>query len=134
SAWQQRRGFYLALAATWLLLAYLVLSSGGTRGTAAGLGLGMSSWSYALKQCEAILLYLKLTVWPHPLVVYYGSGVISRLVEVGWQFTLIVVAAAATLLALWRRPILGFVGIWFFAILAPSSSVVPLVTQTMAEH
>jgi tetratricopeptide (TPR) repeat protein len=33
-----------------------------------------------------------------------------------------------------RRPLLGFVGTWFFAILAPSSSFVPLVTQTMAEH
>jgi tetratricopeptide (TPR) repeat protein len=28
----------------------------------------------------------------------------------------------------------GFLGGWFFAILAPSSSVVPVATQTMAEH
>jgi len=33
-----------------------------------------------------------------------------------------------------RRPILGFFGAWFFVLLAPSSSVVPLVTANEAEH
>ena len=33
-----------------------------------------------------------------------------------------------------RQPAIGFVGIWFFLILAPSSSVVPVVGQPMAEH
>jgi tetratricopeptide (TPR) repeat protein len=33
-----------------------------------------------------------------------------------------------------RKPRRGFLGGWFFAILAPSSSVVPLISQTMAEH
>src|SRR4029078_5207187 len=36
--------------------------------------------------------------------------------------------------ALVRKPALGFLGAWFFAILAPSSSFVPVATQTMAEH
>jgi len=36
--------------------------------------------------------------------------------------------------ALWRRPKLGFLGACFFAILAPTSSVVPVATQAMAEH
>jgi len=30
--------------------------------------------------------------------------------------------------------VIGFTGVWFFAILAPSSSVVPIATQTIAEH
>src|SRR5581483_1773468 len=33
-----------------------------------------------------------------------------------------------------RRPALGFLGASFFLLLAPSSSLVPLVTQTVAEH
>jgi tetratricopeptide (TPR) repeat protein len=41
---------------------------------------------------------------------------------------------AATAVALWRKPAIGFVGAWFFILLAPSSSFVPLATQTMAEH
>ena len=32
------------------------------------------------------------------------------------------------------RPRLGFLGAWFFVILAPSSSVVPVAGQTIAEH
>ena len=36
--------------------------------------------------------------------------------------------------ALYHRHWVGFAGAWFFAILAPSSSVVPIATQTMAEH
>ena len=54
AAWQRRRPFYLGLAATWLLLAFLVWDSGGQRGEAAGFGLGMSWWNYALTQCRAI--------------------------------------------------------------------------------
>ncbi len=134
AAWQQRRGLYLGLAATWILLGWLVLSGGGTRGSAAGLGLGVSAWSYALKQCEAIITYLKLTLWPQPLVVFYGTDVINELSAVFFRFCLLVAASLGTFYAVWRRPVVGFVGMWFFAILAPSSSIVPLVTQTVAEH
>jgi len=40
----------------------------------------------------------------------------------------------ATIYALVRKPMLGFLGAWFFAALAPSSSIVPVITQTVAEH
>ncbi len=134
AAWRQRRGYYAALAATWLLLAWLVLAGGGTRGDAAGLGLGVSPWAYLLKQSEALLLYLKLSLWPHPLVVDYGGAVVNSWREVWWQGPVVLALLAGTGWALVRRPVLGFLGAWFFVILAPSSSVVPLVTQSMAEH
>jgi len=134
AAWRARRGYYGALAATWLLLAWLVLSGGGVRGSAAGLGLGVSWWSYLLKQSEAIVLYLKLSFWPHPLVVDYGTAVVDSWREVWWQGPVVLALLGSTIWALVRRPVLGFVGAWFFLILAPSSSVVPLVSQTMAEH
>jgi tetratricopeptide (TPR) repeat protein len=41
---------------------------------------------------------------------------------------------ALTAWALVRRPAIGFLGACFFAILAPSSSIVPVATETMAEH
>lgn len=41
---------------------------------------------------------------------------------------------AGTVFALWRRPALGFIGACFFLILAPSSSFVPLASQTITEH
>ncbi len=134
AAWRARRGYYLALATTWLLLLFLVFGAGGTRGSAAGLGLGVSWWTYLLKQAEALVLYLKLSFWPHPLVLDYGTAVAASPAEVWWQGLVVWTLVGGTLWALWRRPALGFAGAVFFAILAPSSSVVPLVTQTMAEH
>lgn len=133
-AWRRRRGLYLGLFASLGLLAWLVLGAGGTRGEAAGFGVGVTWWSYALKQCEAIWLYLKLTVWPHPLVLYYGTEVITTPLTVWPQIIGIVALVAGTLWAIWRRPALGFLGMWTLGILAPSSSVVPLVSQTVSEH
>jgi len=133
-AWRQRRAYYWSLAGTWLLLAWLVLREGGSRGAAAGFGLGVAWWAYLLKQSEAILVYLKLSFWPHPLVLDYGMRVVRSVADVWWQGLAVIALLAGTLWALWRKPVVGFVGAWFFVILAPSSSVVPLVTQTMAEH
>ncbi len=132
AAWQARWRFYAALAATWLLLGWLATHT-SQRGGVAGFGLGVSSWDYAVTQCRAIILYLRLAVWPSPLVVDYGASV-ARVGEVWPQALLLLALVAGTLVALRRRPVLGFVAFWFFAILAPSSSVVPLVSQTIAEH
>jgi Flp pilus assembly protein TadD len=129
-----RRGYYAALAGTWLLLAFLVLQNSGARGVSAGFGLGVTPWAYLLTQADALVRYLGLTLWPHPLVLDYGTGVAGGLAEVWWQGLVVLVLLAATVWALVRRPMLGFIGAWFFLILAPSSSFVPLVAQTMAEH
>jgi len=133
AGWRQRRGLHLALGATWLLLALLVSRAGGRGGTA-GFGLGVSAWEYLLTQCRAIGLYVKLAFWPEPLVLDYGMGVVRHAGEVWPQALLLVAFAGATVFALVRRPVLGFAGAWFFITLAPSSSVVPLATQTVSEH
>jgi tetratricopeptide (TPR) repeat protein len=132
-AWQSRGRWYLALAGTWILLAFLVAGTGG-RGGSAGFGSGLSSWTYLLTQCRAVTLYLRLSVWPHPLVGDYGIERAETVAAVAPQALLLVLLAAATLVALWRRPVLGFLGCWFFVILAPTSSVIPVATQTIAEH
>lgn len=134
AAWRQRRSYYVALFATWLLLAALVAGGGGARGVAAGFGHGVSSWQYLLQQAEALVVYLKLAVWPHPLVLDYGNAVPSSLAEVLLPGLIVVGLLAASLWALVRRPVWGFFGVGFFLLLSPSSSVVPLVTQTIAEH
>jgi protein O-mannosyl-transferase len=134
TALRQRAGVHTSLACTWGLLAVLVFQTSGARGASAGFGLGVTPWTYLLKQAEAILLYLKLAVWPHPLVLDYGTAVPSTLRVVGWQAAMVVALLAATGWGLKRKPVIGFLGAALFIILAPSSSVVPLVTQTMAEH
>jgi len=134
AALRQRGGYYAALAATWLLLAALVATAGGTRGVAAGFGLGVTPWTYALTQCRAIVLYLGLAFWPSPLVLDYGTDVVHGVSAVLPQALLLLALLALTLWAWVRRPMAGFLGVAFFLLLAPSSSVVPLVSQTIAEH
>ncbi|HZP61452.1 MAG TPA: tetratricopeptide repeat protein [Opitutaceae bacterium] len=133
-AWQKRWRLYLGLAATWLLLACLVAGTGGNRNGSAGFGGGVSSWAYALTQFPAISRYLRLSLWPHPLVFDYGRALVKPGVSVIPYVLIVAVLVAGTLAGLWRGRVLGFAGIWFFAILAPSSSVVPVATETMAEH
>ena len=133
-ALRQRGRYYAALGASWLLLGWLLYSAGGSRGEAAGFGLGVTPWAYALTQCRALLLYLQLALWPHPLVFDYGTEVIRDPAAVWWQILALGGLVGGTIYALCRHPRIGFLGAWFFVILSPSSSVVPLVSQTIAEH
>jgi tetratricopeptide (TPR) repeat protein len=130
----RRRGWvYAGLAATWLVLPFLVASTHGRGGTA-GFGSGVSAWAYALTQFPAILHYLRLSLWPSPLVFDYGTAL--AVPSLGVLLSALAVAAllAASLWAMAVRPALGLLGIFFFAVLAPSSSFIPVASETMAEH
>ncbi|HEY3755456.1 MAG TPA: tetratricopeptide repeat protein [Opitutaceae bacterium] len=132
-AWRRRKGYYCALAGTWLLLAALVAQTAG-RGGSAGFESSAGVWPYLLTQCRAIGLYLRLSLWPHPLVFDYGLALVTDPAAVLLQGFVFLVLMAATLVALVRRPVWGFIGAAFFAILAPSSSFVPIATEPIAEH
>ncbi len=132
-AWRRRYGFYLALAGTWLLLAGLVLSM-STLGTAIGPGSQQFTWwSYLLTQPGVIVHYLRLAVWPSELCLDYDWPPASTVAEVLLPATVVAGLIAATVWALLKRSAWGFLGAWFFAILAPTSSVVP-IGQAAFEH
>jgi len=134
-AWDRRKWSYVSLGATWVLLGWLVLGAGGgSRGGTCGFGSGITWWQYLFTQAEGIVRYLKLSIWPHPLVVDYGTYIARNPAVIVPCMLFLATLGVATVVALWRRPIWGFAGVWFFAILAPSSSVWPLATQTLAEH
>jgi tetratricopeptide (TPR) repeat protein len=146
-AWRRRGRWHLALAATWVLLGWLVLGTGGNRGGTSGFGLGVSWWTYASTQFPAIVHYLRLAVWPRPLVFYYP---VQWSQPLGWELACILFVAALVVGSVWAffggedaglegesgrigGRTFGFLGLWFFAILAPTS-LVPGMSQTMAEH
>lgn len=133
AALRKRAGFYAALASSWLLLGYLVLGSHG-RGASVGFTGGISWFSYPLMQVGAVVHYLRLAIWPDPLVFDYGEGIAKPSFALVAPALVLAALLAGTLIAMKREPRLGFVGACFFAILAPSSSVVPIVTEPMAEH
>ncbi len=130
---RQRLRLWLALASTWVLLALLVITSHNRAGSA-GFGLGITVWEYARTQFGCIIHYLRLAFWPSPLVLDYGVPVARTAAEVVPYAIAVLLLVAAMAAALVLRPKLGFLGVWFFAILAPTSSIVPLPGQTEAEH
>ncbi len=122
----RRRGtLYLGLAATWgVLVAILLLYKGP-----AGAGFGIKSvtpWHYALTEPGVILYYLRLSFWPQPLCLDYFWPFATSFRQVAPEMIALAALLAATPWALVRRPALGFLGAWFFLILAPTSSVMPI--------
>ncbi|HVS54082.1 MAG TPA: tetratricopeptide repeat protein [Opitutaceae bacterium] len=130
--WRQRGRFHLALLGTWLVLGALVVASGGRGGTA-GFGIASSPWRYALTQCRVILDYLKLALWPSPLVFDHNVPLAPDLAAVWPQALALLAALGASGWLLARRPAAGFLCAWFFLILAPTSSIVP-IADAMVEH
>jgi len=136
AAWRQRPWYYAGLAASWLLLAALMIPTQGRGGTIT-LDRDVTAWMSLLTQSRAIIMYLGLALWPHPLVLDYGNFVtdtVTSLRQVAPQFLIVSGLGLAVLYALARRPLAGFIGAWFFLILGPSSSFIPLLTQMRAEH
>jgi len=137
AAWRRHRGTYVSLAATWLLLAALIAST-DSRGGTAGFGTAVPWWRYALVQAPAVLRYLRLSLLPFPLVFDYGVDLAAPPAVIVPAFLAVASLLFVALLA-FRSPepgprALGFAGLCFFAILAPTSSIVPVATQTAAEH
>ena len=129
SSWREilrvRGKYYAALASTWVLLAYLT-----TRGMYASSGLlhvrGVTWLGYALSQPGVILHYLRLCLWPRDLCLYYGWPVAETARQIVPPALTLAALLAITLWCVFQRPALGFLGGWFFLILAPTSSVAPI--------
>jgi tetratricopeptide (TPR) repeat protein len=132
AAWERRKWVHLSLAATWIPLLGLVLH-GANRGGSAGFGVALGFWDYFATQFQAVAHYLWLVIWPHPLILDYGAQVATSAWDVVPYAVVIMALVGATVYALIRQPVLGFLGVWFFAILAPTS-LVAVVRQTLAEH
>ena len=87
----------------------------------------LSPLDYALSQFGVIVHYLQLAFWPSGLCLDYWWP------KAPWPGGVLPYAAVVaallglTVYALIRRPAWGFLGLWFFLILAPTSSVVPVV-------
>ena len=136
SSWREiarrRRWLYAGLLASWALLVLLVsgfYEPGGTGGMAQRLG----PWPYLLLQPRNVLRYLGLSFWPHPLVLDYGMESPGPVVTVLPAALAVAGMLGATAWALRRAPRVGFLGAAFFLVLAPTTTILPLASQTTAE-
>ena len=131
NAWQRRWGLYIGLGAGWLILVRQLWS---------GPHIGMigfstiSPWEYALNQCDVLVRYVALVFWPDRLLLDYGPPVPLSVADVAPQGLLVVALLIAVIAALLHWPRAGFAGAWFFIILAPTSSFLPILTEAGAER
>jgi tetratricopeptide (TPR) repeat protein len=126
-AWRRRWPLYLGLAATWILLGF-VLAHGQFPATKANAErLGIHWWQYLATEPEVILHYLRLSVWPHPLCFdYYGWPTPTTWKSIVPPAVVLAILLGATIWGLKAKTLWGFWSAWFFLVLAPSSSVIPL--------
>lgn len=132
---QQRKGLYLGLAATWGIQGIFLWKS-LPQLSSFGVGFelpSLTAWEYLRSQPGVVLHYLKLSLWPEPLVFDYSWPVAQRWREILLPAIPLLALLGATGWALRRGYRTAFLGIWFFGILAPTSSFFP-VADLAVEH
>jgi hypothetical protein len=130
-AFSKRRQLYAGLAVSWIIVALLI--AGGARAQSIS-GHAVTVGKYLLTQAGVIAHYLRLAVWPTGLVLDEAWPMARRVGDVPLGGWLVPVLLISSIIALWKKPWLGFLGAWYFLILAPSSSIIPIITETSAEH
>jgi hypothetical protein len=131
--WQSRWPLYAALAATWFVL----VVNGWHAPRAASAGFGFDEWPwwrYLATQAGVILHYLRLSVVPAPLVLDYGWPAVESVADALPAIVLVSTLVVVTAIGVLKRHPLAFGGVVFFLALAPTSSVLPIVTEVAAEH
>ena len=133
-AMRARWRFHLAVAATWLVLIACIVAGppNPTVGFDAQVKVTPLEWLFT--QAGVLVHYVTSTVWPSALRTVYdwpivrsagaatlpGLAVLVLLAVVAWQWR--------------RRPWSGWLGALFFLLLGPTSSVMPIVTEVVAER
>jgi Flp pilus assembly protein TadD len=132
SSWRElvtRRGWlygvFLAFASA-LFLSAMKLASAESSPTA-GFGFQrVTPLAYLCSQAGVILHYLRLVFWPEPLCLDYKWPVAQTAREIVLPGILVTGLLFGSLAALRTRPAIGFLGLSFFLILAPTSSIMPI--------
>ena len=132
--WVTRRCLYLGLAASWLLLLALLTVTDARQ--VAGFHFShLTPLDYLRTQCGVLVHYLHLSVWPHPLVIDYDDWPIAKSwFEVALPTIVVVCLLSVSIWAIIRKHRGGFLGAWVFLILAPTSSILPLISEVVAER
>jgi len=137
-ALRNRWGLYSGLAASWSVIAILTFTAYQRMQYSNSMGFHfehLQPLDYLKTQSAVITHYLTLVFWPGQLVVDYSGWPIARSISEIWpQACIILLMLGGSLFSFRTRPALFFLGMWFFLILAPTSSILPLVTEIAAER
>lgn len=130
--------FYVGLCTTWVVLWLVGIGPEvlGKSSSASHVGFGykgVSAWQYAISQPGVIVKYIQLAFWPASLCLDYNWPVATQWQQIIPPTIVTIILLILTAWFLWHRHWLGFLGAWFFLILAPTSSFVP-IKDVMFEH
>ncbi|MFM8892297.1 MAG: hypothetical protein ACKOTB_11875 [Planctomycetia bacterium] len=128
---RRRRLFYASLAATWLVLAAVLVSQAGRYGEFHEPV--HRPLAYLLTQPRVILHYLRLAIVPTPLCFDYVWRTAETPAEFLPSLCWLLVPLGATMLGLVRWRPWAWLGVAFFLLLAPTSSIMPVIALA-AEH
>jgi len=123
---------HVGLFATWGYLAVLLASD--PRGESVGFDHGMSAWNYLCAQAQVVSMYLIKVFVPYPQLIYYDWQRDVPLSDAWLPGLGILLLLGVMLWKLVSNKPLGFVLAWFFFILAPTSSVLVIITEIAAER
>jgi len=123
-AWRRRWGLYLGLLAAWAF--FIAWQLQVPKRPWAGYRLPVTWYAYALSQPGVILHYLRLSLWPGSLCLDYDWPVAQRAVEIIPPLLVILGLLTGSVYTVYRLPGWGLLGGWFFMILAPTSSIMPI--------
>lgn len=127
---------YLAVLATlgYILRPVFVTATVTGADAGAGFALPITPYRYLLTETEVLLHYLRLAVWPVGQCADMGDWPFAEsLGEVLPAAVAVVAVFLAGIGLLWLRPAVGFLFAWFFLILGPTSSIMPIADAAF-EH
>ncbi|HLX64343.1 MAG TPA: tetratricopeptide repeat protein [Planctomycetota bacterium] len=132
-ALRRRWGLYLGLLASCaVLITSAVHNPPG--GPSAGFGLTcVTKFNYFLTQLQVIPHYLRLAFWPDHLYLDYSWPFVTSPLKVLPQIVFFNLIWLVFLIGVIKNTAWGFLGAWFFIILAPSSSIMPIL-DAVFEH
>lgn len=126
--------FLLAVASTWILLAALVAF--GPHNPTVGYATRPPCTAIEWLQTQAgfVVHYLQLALVPIGQRGCYDGPIVRTLAPALLPGAAILLLLVATFWATARRPRLGFLFLWVFLWLSPTSTVLPIVTELAAER
>jgi tetratricopeptide (TPR) repeat protein len=141
---KKRWGLYLAYlpGVIWLLLQLSPFLTGPSsaeegpslaRAPSVGLSMSITPWMYLRSQPTALLTYLRLSFWPDDLCLDYRMSVVDDPLAIYGYGLIVLLLFATSAWLYWRGSALGWLGLTWFAILAPTSSFVP-TADLVVEH
>lgn len=127
--------YYVAMFMTWGILAGLMVTTMAHH-VEKGIPFattGVSSLDYFFTETGVIKHYLWLSIFPRDLCLDYFWPPSVGLKQIAGPTFFLLFLGISTCWAIWRRRPAGFLGGWFFIILAPTSSFMP-VGDAAFEH